>query len=38
MSFERKCKKMNKDTILKIVGVGCGILIAVLGLYFMFSA
>ena len=27
MSFERKCKKMNKDTILKIVGVGCGILI-----------
>ena len=26
---------MNKDTILKIVGVGCGILIAVLGLYFM---
>lgn len=29
---------MNKDTILKIVGVGCGILIAVLGLYFMLSA
>lgn len=29
---------MNKDTILKIVGVGCGILIAVLELYFMFSA